>query len=493
MKRSLTLIALTLVLAGCQSQSAAGPTPAIGEPTPAEGIPLPERTEETSPLPPPATDTPDPGGSGGGGVPGSGSNRFLLVDAGGRLWSGPVTGESPAIISADDRHLFLPGSETIAIHGSLMAYLNQPAGADGWDGLSLTMADTAGGVPLTTVSLLPAGYDHQAVTSDPAQFPAYAGLLAAGNMAWSPDGNQIAFAAMTEGTPTAIYTLDTASLTSLRLTATPGFAYLPTWSPDGSTLLLIEASSFSADTLAPVDRSLMALHVADNALTRLEEMPGEGYDGWLGWLDDSTAIAYSADSCGLRDLRAVDVNAKTVSSLFAGRFTSADFDPVSRTILVGVSDFPPACDDVSSPALYRIPAGGEPEQVIAIRGLTIGWEPGLNAFTVVSSITDGIVLLVTAEGQVSELPGGYAAQVDAAATGRIAWLSPDGTLSVGDKSGPRVQIAETVLEFSWSPDGQYLAVMLPDGIYLATGPDYQLTPFGLGPDFSGAFGGTWAD
>lgn len=487
MKKAIVILltAALLILVGCDGIPES-------EGTPVEAIPLPERTEEEPTLAPFPTDAPGSQAADPDENDGTGEVHFLLTDMAGALWSQPVPEGEALAISPQDTRTISAGTDPYALSRPRVAFLTQPMTARMMEVLSITIADIRSGEILAEVPLLPPDFETGVISTDFAQMWAYENLSRDRGFHWSPDGNTLAYAGMTEAFPADIYLIDGADYSVERATATLGYATNPIWSPDGRQLFFYEYTSVNEESFTPAERSVMVMTVADRAISRVEELPGEGTENWLGWLDESTLLAYTADSCGPKNLRAIDKDSLAVTPLFTGSFTAADFDPATGTIVLGVGAFAPTCTGAGPTEIVRIVPGTDPETLSDLMAYSVEWAPGLNAFIVLTSGEANLTLLVMPSGLIGELPGEQPFQIRASATGIIAFLMDDNSLYIGDKAGPSRQIAEGVLSFKWSGDGHYLAIIRGDGVNLAIDPEFALLSL-FPAGFIGTSAGSWTD
>jgi dipeptidyl aminopeptidase/acylaminoacyl peptidase len=124
----------------------------------------------------------------------------------------------------------------------------------------------------------------------------FSGDLDHAGIAWSPDGNLIAFAATPAedgNSSTEIMSLDVNSGKTQTLTHAPGHDYAPDWSPDGKRIAFVS------------DRSgIDQIYIMDTDGSHLARMTsGESVEYTPAWSPDGTKIAYSnGDRVAIFDL-----------------------------------------------------------------------------------------------------------------------------------------------------------------------------------------------
>lgn len=135
------------------------------------------------------------------------------------------------------------------------------------------------------------------------------------DMAWSPDGSQIALALREGEASSDLYALSVDSGDLVRLTDTPGFENSPQWSPDGTQI----AFAACRDCGAFFDIWVMD---ADGSNQR-NLTPEQADRGAFSWSPDGTRIAYTAHGGGRPGLFVLSVD-------------SGDEERIADGALVGV-------------------------------------------------------------------------------------------------------------------------------------------------------------
>jgi dipeptidyl aminopeptidase/acylaminoacyl peptidase len=157
-------------------------------------------------------------------------------------------------------------------------------------------------------------------------------------MAWSPNGRYLAFAAALDGPSSDLYMYDAETGNVLRMTSGPDSVAQIWWSPDGKWIVMGELH----ESNYPFTTSLWAVSASNNELRQLYSLE-DGYpQSILGWLDESTFIVF--DGTGLNDaldlpahnLDVVNIDAKTITPVFRGSFFTADFAANPGIIALGV-------------------------------------------------------------------------------------------------------------------------------------------------------------
>ena len=145
-------------------------------------------------------------------------------------------------------------------------------------------------------------------------------------MAWSPNGRYLAFAAALEGPSSDLYMYDTQTGNTLRLTSGPDSVSQIWWSPDGKWIIMGELH----ESGYPFTTSVWAVSATDNELRQLYSLESGYPQGILGWLDDRRFIVFGGTSLNdpldlpAYNLDLVDIDANQITSLYSGSFFTAE-------------------------------------------------------------------------------------------------------------------------------------------------------------------------
>jgi dipeptidyl aminopeptidase/acylaminoacyl peptidase len=226
-----------------------------------------------------------------------------------------------------------PGGRWLAFHTG--------ATDGGSPDLALNLMDLSDGSARVIAVLLSAGYPDDAGSPQQQEALAY-GLRA---LAWSPDGQRLAFASQMDGPSSDVYVYELDTRSIRRLTDGPGQVQSIAWSPDGRWILHTSASEVGAG--APAGTYAAA---ADGSAMR--ELPSGSHSA-RGWIAPAIYLCSDANNgpAGLSRLRSVDLDTGAERVLWAGTFLSFAVDPENGVLAVAGYE---AVGARGAPALYRV-------------------------------------------------------------------------------------------------------------------------------------------
>ena len=135
------------------------------------------------------------------------------------------------------------------------------------------------------------------------------------SLAWSPDGQQLAFAGQMDGLSSDLYIYDLASQTIKRLSSGPQEVRMIAWSPDGQWIL--DWSSFGSGEGMTYD-----LYATSRDGSIIHKLPVSSCDT-SRWLDDQTCFSSEDENgVGLHALSLVNIKTGAVVPVWAGEFSS---------------------------------------------------------------------------------------------------------------------------------------------------------------------------
>ena len=135
------------------------------------------------------------------------------------------------------------------------------------------------------------------------------------SLAWSPDGQQLAFAGQMDGLSSDLYLYDLASQTIKRLSSGPEEVQAIAWSPDGQWIL--DWSSFGSG-----EGMIYNLYVTSLVWSGIHELPVSSCDT-SRWLDNQTCFSSKDENgVGLHALSLVNIKTGAVVPVWAGEFSS---------------------------------------------------------------------------------------------------------------------------------------------------------------------------
>jgi WD40 repeat protein len=179
-------------------------------------------------------------------------------------------------------------------------------------------ADLAGGAEAGS----PASEAAQAVTMQ-------------GSLAWSPDGQKLAFVAALNGPSSDLYVYDLRRGRLQRITSGPNQMASLSWSPDGQWIAHQAVESFGTGAgwtmgavwvVSPDGRQLNKLYA-----------PNSGGEVFVGWSRGDSLISYSFGGDGFHDIRAAGADGAVENILIPSYLSDAAYDPASGTISYAVS------------------------------------------------------------------------------------------------------------------------------------------------------------
>jgi WD40 repeat protein len=393
------------------------------------------------------------------------------------LWVVSPDGSGLARLIEEDGAIFQVAASP---SGGIVAFVAADKRETFWD-LRLKYLTLPSGEVRQVTHLLPPGTETaRAHTGDPL-YEATRSIRRTG-LAWSPDGQQLAFVGAQSGVNADlyVYSLDTGMIT--RLSDEAAQAYDPSWSPDGCHILFPSVRHFGTGAGYTVGGTWMA-GTDGSGVHRLYQPKSMGEE-LVGWIDEETVWLFSwSDVFGNINLRMLNITTGHLEILWSDSFTTLAWDPQSGVVLVGLSEFAAYSDAERHKGIYLIlPRQEEPKHLAEIDVSGIVWSEEANLFLVRSQ--EGI-LAVRPTGEITftglEAPAPDLPVV--APEGRTwAWGSSRDTsalgagLWVGRLGEPprRVWDARAVV-VGWSPDGRAL-FFAGDGLYVAHAPDFAPIP-----------------
>lgn len=151
-------------------------------------------------------------------------------------------------------------------------------------------------------------------------------LVSIGSTSWSPDGEQLAFTAITKAGDNDLYIFSPATQELRRLTDDYYDDRDPAWSPDGKWI------AFSSDRTPFGIRGAYNLFLYEVATGRIEYLTyGPSTAGSPSWSKDGTRLAFTSDIDGVQNIWVMDMarrypgGLRTMTRLT--RFTTSAFDP----------------------------------------------------------------------------------------------------------------------------------------------------------------------
>ena len=302
-------------------------------------------------------------------------------------------------------------------------------------------------------------------------------------VAWSPDGQQLAFIGVMEGNSADLYLYDLRFDTITRLSSEPSQAFAPSWSPDNRYIVYFGAESFGLEGAYEMTGAWAVRPSESGGVIDLYETESGG-EVLIGWseLREFVVASYDTD-CEFYNLRRINVENRQDTTYYSGCFTDSALDPETNGVMYTVSeDLAVDCicqDEDGEAGIYLVPNGeGLPRLVKEEDPLTVQWQPDARLFYV-TNIEDDRLVFNTDEEEVAlpEEVGGVYPEISLV-SGWWAWAMPleaDETgLWVGDtqQRTPRKIFEDEVFFPLWDDNGQTLLFFSEEFLYTAHEPDF---------------------
>jgi dipeptidyl aminopeptidase/acylaminoacyl peptidase len=374
-------------------------------------------------------------------------------------------------------------ASAVAPRGGHLAYVTSPDG--GLHGLTLHIlsfpaAETPVAIALTTPSTEPGPED---MNGDPA-YEAMMALTSVPSFAWSPGGQSLAFVGTIEGPTSDLYLYSLEDGTTTRLSSGPSQAFNPAWSPDGQFIFHAGARSFGTGA----GYTIAGAWVTGADGSGIVAHPGLGLNGEVhvaGWTADNRVVTFGMSaSCGWRSLAAMDVLSGTGEWLWRDFFRDVSLDPDTGNLLLAVdSDSATYCNTDPRSGLFLIRSEGDFDYLADTEALRVMWSPEAQVFF---ALTSDRVLAFTAEGQPLAVPFLRSASDLPAASpdGQLlAFMRPNGVwiASLADpEAPPRLVAPGEGGSLTWTPDGQAIFFTSSEILYRAQAPDFTPVPVAPG-------------
>ena len=312
--------------------------------------------------------------------------------------------------------------------------------------------------------------------SDELDMDAMRAIVEQQSMAFSPDGQSLAFMGAMEGPTSDLYTYSLETYQITQLTDGPSQAHQPVWSPDGKYIVHTGVSSFGTGAGSTMSGVWASIVETTDAVT-LYDPSGSGSERIIGWVDNQTFVVYSWDIlCGSGNLRTFNIETQESSILWADSFRAAAFDPVNKVAVLISNDG--ECSPDSGAGLYHVPTNGNiPFRFLEFTGSQVIWSEEANLF-LVSGVSGSGVIAVDSSGQFIDLDmpqGAEAFPAISPGTRDLAWSGDSlwiGALLGSIDNPPQEIFNEPVYTVTWTPDGESVIFFSDSGLYIAFQPDY---------------------
>ncbi|HEY44661.1 MAG TPA: hypothetical protein G4O11_11830 [Anaerolineae bacterium] len=302
------------------------------------------------------------------------------------------------------------------------------------------------------------------------------------SVAWSPDGQRLAFVGFMDGpSPDLyVYAMHDGSLTRLTDGTVP--ILWPIWSPDGEYILFFGVPGLVTGE-GPGVASVWFARADGSEVRKLYDASGEGTEVVIGWVDDRHFVTYSSAWTPV-NLRIVDVETGPVDLLWEDYFNTADLDQETGVLLLGLQRSTAERNPDGKQGLYIIQAGGPPPwRMIEDEPYEILWSIEAGLFF---AETEFGILAVSSTGNYIDLDRPASSTgfpIVAPGTRELAWTGSElwiGSLTSSIENPPRQVFIEPTYCGTWGTQGRNLLFFSTSGLYMATGPDFGPVLLGKG-------------
>jgi hypothetical protein len=221
-------------------------------------------------------------------VPLNATGPWLLVETDSGLWATNHNGSGlKKLTDIDYWDYRLPAA--LQPHGNLIAFIS-PAGSD-LHHMSLNLLSLPEGTITKITDLTSAETEAYAdLAPGEAGLEALLAVRERHNLAWSTDGQRLAFVGVMDGPTAEIYVYDIVLNKIQRISSDDAQNYSPSWSPDGKTLLYFGTDSFSSGAVLSTNGVWEASGEGMNPSWLYTPEKDSGAEHLVGWMDDTTAV-----------------------------------------------------------------------------------------------------------------------------------------------------------------------------------------------------------
>ncbi len=362
----------------------------------------------------------------------------------------------------------------IAPQGGTIAFLN---GRDGIFDVTLRIIELPYPSMITEKPLTSAQSEPSAdAMPGDASFEAIRAMVDLKSLAFSPDGEYLAFMGAINGPSSDLYVYSMQNMAETQLTDGPSQGIKPVWSPDGK--YIVHASVSSLGTGAGYGmQGMWAARADDSDIITLFDPSGTGDQVVVGWVDERTFVVYSWNAmCGPNDLRTFNIETGESRVLWESTFQTIAFHPTEAVALLGVNDDYEACNPEQKLGLYLVPSDGtQPFKILGEDIYRAIWSQEADLFF---ADTEFSVIAVDSLGQYIDLdvpaeswpfPAVAPTTRDLAWTGDGLWVGP----LLGSIENPPMKIYnQRTYNVTWDPQGEYVLFFSDSGLYVAQKPEY---------------------
>ncbi len=315
------------------------------------------------------------------------------------------------------------------------------------------------------------------------------------SMAFSPDGEYLAFMGAINGRSSDLYVYSMQAMAETQLTDGPSQGIKPFWSPDGKYIVHAGVSSLGTGAGFGME-GFWAARTDDSEIITLFDPSGTGDQEVIGWVDNRTFVVYSWHAgCGPQDLRTFNIETKESQVLWEPAFQAIAFHPAEAVSLLVVNHEHESerCNPDNNFGLYLVRSDGTPPfEILGEKISRVIWSENANLFLVESEFG---VLAVDSMGQYIDLdvPAGSSSLPAAAPVTRdLAWIGDGlwiGPLLGSIEKPPVKYFNQRTYNATWDPQGEYVLFFSDTGLYVAQKPEYIPILIAEGLDNQNGFSG----
>ncbi len=356
---------------------------------------------------------------------------------------------------------------SISPNGGYLAFIT--ARDRQYRGLELKLLKMPEGQVTSLTSLSSAAIESE-LGADPAQTPpkSLLAITQKTNLAWSPEGRRLAFVGAQEATSSDIYLYSIEEDRITHLTDEPHDAFQPSWSPDGKYLLYFEAE----------ERAMTArtVQVENGKVTNLYDLVPSSDEVVLGWSSENifTVCTESAgDEIHYRgenvNLRQVDIQTRTVTSLWEEPFTDAALEPGSTNVILFIEG--------DGGGIYHLDTeNGTSWRIVEDEAYDLIWSEEAGLFF---AVVEFGILAINSQGDFIDLDmpeSASAYPVIASEVSTLLWKGSGlwiGSLTNSIDNPPQQIYDKPTDTATITPDAKHIFFFSEEGLLVAHSPDYK--------------------
>jgi dipeptidyl aminopeptidase/acylaminoacyl peptidase len=294
------------------------------------------------------------------------------------------------------------------------------------------------------------------------------------SLAWSPDGQELAFMAAFEGPSSDLYVYSVEDGSLTRLTDGLSEGIRPSWSPNGKVIVHMGVETLGTGAGYSMS-GVWAARADGSGVKSLYDPSASSDETIVGWLSDEAFLVYtmSMSRGGATNLRAVNVESGDVRVLWEGLLNDVALDPQSGVLLLAVGP------NAGEPeGLYSVHTDdGSAWRILEDNASKVTWSDEAGLFF---ALTEHGVLAISSKGDAIDIhvPPGYSGfPVVARGTRDLAWTGSSlwiGSILSTIDDPPRQVYPGPVVKAAWGLAGERLLFFGEEGLYAAQSPYIDL-------------------